>query len=415
MNRFRSEKGETGMNFQVIEDAKITSPKGFSASGTACGLKQSGELDLGLIYCETPATSAAVYTTNSFQAAPLLITQNSLSVEGKLQAVIVNSGNANACTGERGLQDADQMRKAVAEKFQISDHLVAVASTGIIGEYLPMDAVSRGIEALKVDQQAGATDFSKAILTTDLTVKRVEVEVEIGGKPVKIAGCAKGSGMIHPNMATLLGFITTDVKISGAALNELLKDTVDDTFNMITVDGDCSTNDMVLVMASGYVDTPVLQPDSPEWSRFAAAFHYVCQELSKQIARDGEGANRLIEVSVQGAKDAAQARKVAKSIVGSNLVKTAIFGRDVNLGRIFCAIGYSDSNIAFDPIELHIGSVPVIQNGQKIDFHEQAVVDEMKKDTVHIYLDLHQGHDSAIAWGCDLSYEYVKINASYRT
>lgn len=403
------------MDFQVIEDPKITSPKGFYASGTACGLKKSGKLDLGLIFCDVPAISAAVYTTNSFQAAPLSITQKSLSIEGKLQAVIVNSGNANACTGEQGLQDADQMRRAVAKQFQIPDHLVAVASTGVIGERLPIDDVLQGIEGLKVDKQKGSIDFSKAILTTDQTVKRVEVEMEISGEKVKIAGCAKGSGMIDPQMATLLGFITTDVKISDVALNQLLKDTTDDTFNMITVDGDCSTNDMVLAMASGYADNPILYPDSPDWPRFAAAFQYLCQELSKQIARDGEGANRLIEVCVQGAKNQNQARKIAKSIVGSNLVKTAVFGGDVNLGRIFCAIGYGDANIKFDPIELSIGNIQIIKNGQKVAFDEQAVVKEMKKDTVHFSLDLHQGPDSATAWGCDLSYDYVKINASYRT
>lgn len=400
----------------MIKDPKITSPLGFSATGIASGIKPEQALDLGLITCDVPAVAAAVYTTNAFQAAPLFVTQKSLAADGRLQAVIVNSGNANACTGKRGISDAFQMRTKVAEHLGIHDTLVAVASTGVIGEYLPMDRVKRSITSLTPARtEQSATDFVHAIMTTDTCTKTVEVEVVIGQKKVKIAGCAKGSGMIHPNMATMLGFITTDAQISFPALQQLLKQVTNQTFNMITVDGDCSTNDMVLVMASGLAGNALLHPDSPDWSIFASAFHYVCEQLAKQIARDGEGATRLVEVNVQGAIDEKQARQIAKAIVGSNLVKTAVFGSDVNWGRVICAAGYGDPNLNPDQIDVWIGQVQLVQHGQPIPYDTSEAKAALDSEKVSICLHLHQGDATATAWGCDLTYDYVKINASYRT
>ncbi|MBA4495351.1 bifunctional glutamate N-acetyltransferase/amino-acid acetyltransferase ArgJ [Paenactinomyces guangxiensis] len=401
--------------FEVVQDAKITSPRGFTAAGVHSGVKRKS-LDLGAIICAVPATAAAVYTTNAFQAPPLKVTQESIGVEGKLKAFVVNSGIANACTGERGLQDAYQMRQKTAELLGIPPHQVGVVSTGVIGEYLPMEKVLNGLERVVNEAETeGGELFAKSILTTDTCTKKVEVSAEIDGKEVKIAGVAKGSGMIHPNMATMLGFVTTDAVIDPNHLQSLLWQTTDETFNMITVDGDCSTNDMVVAMASGLAGNHPLHPQHPDWKKFQSAFSYVCQELAKKIARDGEGATRLIEVKVDGASSVEMARKIAKSIVGSSLVKSAVFGADANWGRILCAAGYGDPIISPDSVDVCLGPVSVVKGGLPAEYDEAAASEVLKQEKVEIYVSLNMGEQKATAWGCDLTYDYVKINASYRT
>ncbi|WP_039945022.1 bifunctional glutamate N-acetyltransferase/amino-acid acetyltransferase ArgJ [Thermicanus aegyptius] len=398
-----------------VFEGGITSPQGFHAGGIHIGLKKK-RLDLGWIYSEIPANSAAVYTVNLFQAAPLLVTKESIGKEGCLQAVLVNSGNANACTGEEGLRDAYEMRDSFAEFLHLPPHRVAVSSTGVIGEPLPMEKIRNGIRQIsRIIKEGDATDFEQAILTTDTTRKRFSVEVAIDGKKVVIGGAAKGSGMIHPNMATMLAFLTTDAAVEQQALQLALRQVTDETFNMITVDGDMSTNDMVLIMANGLAANRPLHPEHPEWSLFLAALKEVAKNLAKQIARDGEGATKLIEVHVTGASDEETAKAVGKAIVGSSLVKTAVYGADANWGRIIAAIGYSRSPIDPNLVSIRLGSLTLFQNGKKAVYSEEEATEELKKETVRIEVLLGGGKGEATAWGCDLTYDYVRINASYRT
>lgn len=402
--------------YEIIA-GNIDLPRGFKATGVSCGLKKGeGALDLGLILSEVPAVAAAVYTTNLFQAAPLKVTQESIAKEQKIQGVVVNSGNANACTGEKGIEDAKTMRKMVGELFSLPEHYVAVASTGVIGQHLPMDLVQQGIGQFAdcLTENSGEK-FSLSIMTTDLVPKKACVQLNIDGQQVTIAGTAKGSGMIHPNMATMLGFITTDVRIEGDYLNQILKQATDETFNMITVDGDTSTNDMVLVLANGLANNQEMNEKHPQAGEFYAAFLYVMRELAKQIARDGEGATKLIEVKVQGASSKEDARKVAKAVISSNLVKTAVYGADANWGRIICAVGYSGVNIDPEKVNVSLGNQQVVAGGFPVPFSEEEATEYLKGENVNIDIDLNQGDEMAIAWGCDLTYDYIKINASYRT
>ncbi|RRJ62250.1 bifunctional glutamate N-acetyltransferase/amino-acid acetyltransferase ArgJ [Paenibacillus oralis] len=405
--------------FRVAPEGSITSPKGFRAGGLHCGLKKTSRNDLGAIVCEVPAVAAAVYTTNVFQAAPLKVTRESIASGGRrLRAVVVNSGNANACTGAQGEADAYAMRAAAAAAFGLGEHEVAVASTGVIGELLPMDLVSAGIAGLPANLAAsgeGAERFCQAILTTDLVKKEVCVKLDIGGREVTIAGAAKGSGMIHPNMATMLAFVTTDAAIEPQALQSLLGETTDLTFNMITVDGDTSTNDMLLAMASGLAGGGELAPGHADWDAFTAAFRYVCETLAKAIARDGEGATRLVEVTVTGAVSDASARAIAKTIVGSSLVKSAVFGADANWGRIIAAAGRAGEPINPETVDIKLGDILVLSGSRPIPFDEDEALAYLKGDTVNIFVDLHNGKGEATAWGCDLTYDYVRINAAYRT
>ncbi len=389
-------------------------PKGFKAGGLHCGIKRKRH-DLGYIVSEVPAVAAGVYTTNSFQAAPLAVTQRSIAIENKIQALIVNSGNANACTGNQGMQDAYEMQQLFAGKLGIGSHLVAVTSTGVIGELLPMDCIRKGIDTILNPEFEGPAEFQKAILTTDTCVKSAAVEININGKTVTISGAAKGSGMVHPNMATMLAFVTTDANIEQAALLSALKDTSNKTFNMITVDGDSSTNDMVLVMANGLAGNEALNEAHLDWLAFADGLKVVCESLAKQIARDGEGATKLVEVKVVGAKSLEDARAVGKTIISSNLVKTAIYGQDANWGRIVAAIGYSGVPVIPENVAVSIGSYPVFANGLPLPFSEEEVKAYLGGTEVDILVDLNQGDAVASAWGCDLTYDYVKINASYRT
>ncbi|GIP35622.1 bifunctional glutamate N-acetyltransferase/amino-acid acetyltransferase ArgJ [Paenibacillus sp. J2TS4] len=403
--------------YVVMPEGGITTPAGFRAGGLHCGLKKMSRYDLGAIVCEVPAAAAAVYTLNAFQAAPLKVTKESLAAGGKLQAVVVNSGNANACTGLQGEEDARSMRAAAAQAFGVEEHHVGVASTGVIGELLPMDKLGGGIAQLPERLRAdGSDDFCQAILTTDLVQKMICVQMNVSGRPVHIAGAAKGSGMIHPNMATMLGFITTDANIEADVLQKLLGEVTDSTFNMITVDGDTSTNDMVVVMASGLAGSEEkLDPAHPDWEAFAAGFRHVSEYLAKAIARDGEGATKLVEVQVNGAVSVEAARAIAKTIVGSSLVKSACFGADANWGRIIAAAGRAGQPIDVDKVDIRIGDISVLEQSRPVRFDEERAAEYLKGELVQIHVNLNMAHAQATAWGCDLTYDYVRINAAYRT
>lgn len=398
-----------------IENGSIVTPKGFSAIGVHAGLRKEKK-DIGAILCDVPASSAAVYTTNKLQAAPLQVTKESIASRGELQAIVVNSANANACTGIQGLHDAYEMRALTAEKFHIKEELVAVASTGVIGVPLQMDKIRNGIQMLvPTKEKEKAATFYEAILTTDLATKHSCYQCMIEGKEVTVAGAAKGSGMIHPNMATMLSFITTDANIEHIVLQEALASVTNDTFNQITVDGDTSTNDMVIVMASRLSETASLNCNHPDWRHFIIALQNVCEDLAKQIAKDGEGATKLVEVNVYGAKTKEDGNMVAKQIVSSNLVKAALYGEDANWGRIISAIGQSGVVIQTNTIDIAIQSMVVLQNGEPRIFSEEKMKQKLQEHKIVIDIHLHLGLEKGRAWGCDLSYEYVKINACYRT
>ncbi|KZR58270.1 bifunctional ornithine acetyltransferase/N-acetylglutamate synthase [Pseudobacillus badius] len=403
------------VHIQTLTQGSIISPKGFSAAGVHAGLRHSKN-DLGVIFSEVPAESAAVYTTSHFQAAPIKVTQDSLSVENKLQAILVNSACANACTGKQGLADAYQTRAWLAEHLNIPEHLIAVSSTGVIGEYLKMDKIKAGISNLHpVPEAAAAEQFESAILTTDLATKKWAVQATIDGKTVTMGGAAKGSGMINPNMATMLAYVTTDAAISSVHLQTALSEITDQTFNQITVDGDTSTNDTVVVMANGLAGNAPLSPDHPEWTVFLSMLHQVSEQLAKKIARDGEGATKLVEVEVLGAASDEEAKKAAKEVVGSNLVKTAVYGADANWGRIISAVGYSDIEVNPDTIDISIGDHLILSQSEVADYSEEEVIAYLKGEEIKITVNLHLGAGHGFAWGCDLSYDYIKINASYRT
>ena len=395
-----------------IIDGTIASPLGFSADGLHAGFKKK-KLDFGWIVSEVPASVAGVYTTNKVIAAPLLVTKASIQKSQKLQAIVVNSGVANSCTGQQGLDAAYEMQRLTAQKLQIESDLVGLASTGVIGEQLPMDALKNGLSQILVSGKA--EDFAEAILTTDTCTKTCVVTEELGSDLVTMAGVAKGSGMIHPNMATMLAFITCDANISSATLQKALSQHVESTFNQITVDGDTSTNDMVLVMANGCRQNEEILPDTEEFEKFSKMLRYLMADLAKKIAKDGEGATKLIEVNVRHAKDERSGRMIAKSVVGSSLVKTAIFGQDPNWGRILAAIGYAGADVSVDNIDIWIAGIPVMQASSPVAFDPEETSDAMAGELLTLTIDLHDGAAEAQAWGCDLSYDYVKINALYRT
>lgn len=395
-----------------IIDGTIASPLGFSADGLHVGFKKK-KLDFGWIVSEVPASVAGVYTTNKVIAAPLLVTKASIQKSQKLQAIVVNSGVANSCTGQQGLDAAYEMQRLTAQKLQIESDLVGLASTGVIGEQLPMDALKNGLSQILVSGKA--EDFAEAILTTDTCTKTCVVTEEFGSDLVTMAGVAKGSGMIHPNMATMLAFITCDANISSATLQKALSQHVESTFNQITVDGDTSTNDMVLVMANGYRQNEEILPDTEEFEKFSKMLRYLMADLAKKIAKDGEGATKLIEVNVRHAKDERSGRMIAKSVVGSSLVKTAIFGQDPNWGRILAAIGYAGADVSVDNIDIWIAGIPVMRASTPVTFNPEETSDAMAGELLILTIDLHDGDAEAQAWGCDLSYDYVKINALYRT
>ena len=398
-----------------ISNKNIVSPKGFSAAGMHCGIKHKKK-DLGLLLSEVPASVAGVFTTNVIQAAPLKVTKEVVYQTGKMQALIVNSGNANACTGKQGLCDAYEMQSLAAEKLGIDPSLVGVASTGVIGEIMKMEPIRTGVKKLELGSTLEhGIDFAQAILTTDTVMKNTTYSTVIDGKEVVISGTAKGSGMIEPNMATMLGFITTDANIEADVLQKALSDITNVTFNSITVDGDTSTNDTVIVMANGLAGNVALTPAHTDWSNFYSTLQLVAEDLAKAIARDGEGATKLIEVEVNGAISDLEARKIAKTVVGSPLVKTAVFGNDANWGRIIAAVGYSGATVDPEKISIKIGEALMVQDGEPVPFSEEELIKILKANEVNIHVSLGQGEGHGLAWGCDLTYDYVQINASYRS
>ncbi|APJ10433.1 MULTISPECIES: bifunctional ornithine acetyltransferase/N-acetylglutamate synthase [Bacillus] len=394
-------------------DGDVSSPKGFEAKGIHIGLRYSKK-DLGLIVSEVPAVSAAVYTQSHFQAAPLKVTQQSLKKTGQLKGVIVNSAIANACTGEQGLKDAYDMQAACADMLGVAPDYIAVSSTGVIGECLEMDKIKKGIVELK-EAKAEKGHFEEAILTTDTVIKNTAYTLTIDGKEIIISGAAKGSGMIHPNMATMLGFVTTDANVEQEALQQALRDITDVTFNQITVDGETSTNDMVLVMANGMAQNDALNEEHPEWPLFKEGLKLACEDLAKEIARDGEGATKLIEAKVAGAKNNLEAGIIAKKIVGSSLVKTAVYGTDANWGRIVGAIGHSAASVTPEEVEVYLGGQCLFKHNEPQPFSEEKAKTYLEQNEITIFIQMSEGNGEAAAWGCDLTYDYVKINASYRT
>ena len=400
-------------DFQVVKGG-ITYPKGIKAAGVKCGIRFNKK-DLALIYSEKVADAWGTFTTNKFKAAPLVVTEKNLSISGgKLQAVLINSGIANACTGEKGLKDAWEMADYVSQGLKIKKEHVAVTSTGKIGEFLPLDKIKAGVEkVISCLGYAGGAEAAEAILTTDTKKKEIAVCFKFGEQEVKIGGIAKGSGMIHPNMATMLGFITSDISIKGELLQEALKKVVEKTFNMISVDGDTSTNDMVLLMANGLAGNKLIDKKDVGYDKFLSALQHVAEYLAKCIAKDGEGATKMIEVEVQNAVSFGEARKVAQAVINSPLVKTAIFGKDPNWGRILAAVGYSGAEFIPDKVDLYLKE-KIVENGQPLEFSRQKLHEYLESsDEVKIIIDLKMGKVNATAWGCDLTYDYVKINTKY--
>ena len=400
-----------------IFEGGVTSAKGFKASGVFAGLKKARK-DMAMIVSECEAVAAGTYTTNKVKAASVLWDMK-LTGQGKARAVVVNSGNANACTGEQGLKDAEEMASYAACLLSTEKELVLVASTGVIGVNLDMAKIKKGEELLVQSLSDDWKDAAQAILTTDTFAKTAACSVEIGGKTVTIGGMSKGSGMIHPNMATTLSFITTDAAISHDVLQSLLGKTVDDTYNMISVDGDTSTNDSVLVLANGMAGNAEIRKGSAEEAVFEEAFRYVLGTLARMIARDGEGATRFIEMTVKGARTKEDAKTLARSVVSSSLVKAAFFGSDANWGRILCAMGYSGADFDPDIVDLSFvspkGSIEVLSGGQPVPFDEDKAKEILLEKEVGAVADCHQGDGEASAWGCDLTYDYVKINGDYRS
>ena len=368
--------------------------------------------DLGLLFSEVPCETAAVFTRNAVKGAPLVVTREAVE-RGGVRAVVANSGIANAATGQRGIEDARAMQELAAEALGIGAGEVAVASTGVIGVRLPMDIISVGIRAAA--GELGGTGFAEAIMTTDTREKEAVARVEVGGKTVTVGGTAKGSGMIHPNMGTMLAFLTTDAAVEKKCLGETLRRVTDRTYNRVTVDGDTSPSDVALLMANGAAGNTRITLDSPDYPVFAEAVEGVARELAKEIARDGEGATRLVEVVVEGAASEERASALAKSVVGSNLVKAAVFGEDANWGRVITAMGYS--GVEFDPeeVDLWFGPIKVFSDGEPVAHEEADANATLARGEVRITARLDEGEASATAWGCDLSYEYVRINGSYRT
>lgn len=397
----------------------VCAAKGFKASGVHCGIrKNKTKKDLALIVSETQANAAAVYTTNLVKGAPITVTKQNIA-DGKATAVICNSGNANTCN-TNGVEIAQQMCALVEKHTGIPANDVVVASTGVIGQPLDIEPIKSGMgELVSSLSDSGSADAAYGIMTTDTVLKEVAVEFQIGGKQCRIGGIAKGSGMIHPNMATMLVFITTDTAISSEMLSAALKSDIQDTFNMVSIDGDTSTNDMVCVLANSLAGNEPITSQGEAFDTFKSALREVNTYLCRAIAKDGEGATKLLECKVFNAKDKQTARTVAKSVVCSSLLKAAVFGADANWGRVLCAIGYSSADVDVNKIDVSFksqaGEILVCQNGMGVDFSEEKAKEILIKDEIEILIDLKSGSESAVARGCDLTYDYVKINGDYRT
>ena len=397
----------------------VCAAKGFKANGIHCGIRKNrSKRDLALIFCEKQCSAAAVYTTNLVKGAPLTVTKKHLE-NGKAQAVICNSGNANTCNAD-GIEIAEKMSDLLAEKLGITANDVVVASTGVIGQPLDIEPIANGINPLADGLSENGGEFAaEAIMTTDTVKKEVAVEFELSGKTCRIGGIAKGSGMIHPNMATMLVFITTDVCISSEMLKTALSGDIADTFNMISIDGDTSTNDMVTVLASGMAENDEITEQNDDFKIFMKALNTVTVALCRMIAGDGEGATKLLECEVGGAKDKQTAKTVAKSVICSSLLKAAMFGADANWGRVLCAIGYSGADVDVDKIDVAFkskaGQIEVCKNGSGVDFSEDMAKKILSEKEIEILVYLNSGEQKSTAWGCDLTYDYVKINGDYRT
>lgn len=404
---------------KIIETGTVTSPKGFLGVGEHVGIKKEKK-DLALIYSTVAAKAVGTFTQNVVKAAPVLWDKMIVENYDHARVIAINSGVANACTGQEGIENNEEFAKIVADNFSINKEEVLICSTGVIGKQLPMEAIKNGVEQVKpLLKEDGGMDVATAILTTDTKAKHLAVEIELGGKTVTIGACCKGSGMIHPNMATMLGFITTDCNISKTLLNKALKEIIPDTFNMISVDRDTSTNDTVLLLANGLADNPEINEENTDYQVFKEALYYVNEFLAKAIAGDGEGATKLLEVQVHGANSINQAKVIAKSVCTSPLVKTAIYGNDANWGRLLCAMGYSGEQ--FDPynVDLKIasefGTLQLVAMGMATDYSEELATKILSSSEVKAIIDIHNGNYQATAWGCDLTYDYVKINADYRS
>lgn len=399
---------------KTYQEVPFTWPKGYKADGVHVGLRKNpNKKDMGWLYSEIPAQAAGTYTTNQFQAAPTKLTKQTINQNHLLQGMVMNTAVANSVTGEQGMIDAKKMQKLAADKMGIDANLVGVASTGVIGENLPMDLIQKGVSQLELLDNDLVTE---AILTTDTHPKTITTQIEIDGKIVTISGFCKGSGMIHPKMATMLGFVVTDAKIADGQLQPILSQQVDKTFNQITVDGDTSTNDMVVTLANGMADnTPISIDDGENFEKFNAAYNAVLTKLAQDIAEDGEGSTKLVEVNVEHAATHDDAQKVAKAIVGSNLVKAAIFGEDANWGRIIAAIGQTDAVVDVEHTSVWLNDLPLVDNSHSADFDETVMKEALTDKKITVLVDLNSGTATGQAWGCDLTYNYVRINATYRS
>ncbi len=398
-----------------IIDGGITAPKGFKAAGVACGIKKNNRKDLAIVCSEDTAVASGVFTTNVVKGHSLQVSMEHIK-NGFARAIVINSGNANACVGETGYKDAKEITALTAELLQCDAQDILVNSTGVIGTKLNMPSVRSGIRlAVNALSSLGGAEAEEAIMTTDLMPKEIAVDIELQGETVRIGGIAKGSGMIHPNMATMIGIITTDANISRSLLDKALKQCVKKTFNRVSVDGDTSVCDSVFVLANGFADNDAIVKEDYEYSKFVDAMMFVCTYLARLIAKDGEGATKLIEIQVDGAGDENDAYKVVSTVAKSPLVKTAIFGEDANWGRIFTAVGYSGAS--FDPnlTDIYLGDILVCRNGAAANFDEAAVKEIIKKKEIVIKINLKKGNVSDRIWTCDFSYDYVKINGSYRS
>ena len=400
----------------------VTAPKGFLAADTAAGIKYQGRTDMAMVYSEADCTVAGTFTTNVVKAAPVIWDRDVVVKGGSARAIIVNSGIANACTGKEGMDICDATAKAAAEALSIRPEQVCIGSTGVIGMQIPKDRIVEGVKVLSTKLESGeeaSLRAAKAIMTTDTVHKMIAVEIELSGKTVTIGAMTKGSGMIHPNMCTMLCYITTDAAITNEMLQKALSASIQDSYNMISVDGDTSTNDTCLALANGLAQNPVIDCENEDYRTFCEALDYINIYLAKKMAADGEGATHLYEVIVNGAASKEKAVILAKSVVGSSLCKAAIYGKDANCGRFMCALGYA--GVVFDPdlvdiyFESAAGSVLVVSQGSAPLFDEELAVAVLSEEAVTVRCEMHEGEATATAWGCDLTYDYVKINADYRS
>ena len=400
----------------------VTAAKGFEAAAAAAQIKYKDRTDMALINSKAPSLAAGTFTTNVVKAAPVKWDQEIVKNSPKVHAVVINSGIANACTGEEGYGYCEQTAQAAERLLRIPVSSVLVASTGVIGMQLPMDRIRDGVALLagaKADTEEAGLEAAKAIMTTDTKPKYAAAQVEIGGKIVTVGGMCKGSGMIHPNMCTMLGFVTTDAVITKEMLQKALSEDIQDTYNMVSVDGDTSTNDTVLLLANGMAGNPVIEKEDEHYAAFKEALNYVNTELAKKIAGDGEGATCLFEVKIVGAESREQAVTLSKSVITSSLTKAAIYGHDANWGRILCAMGYSGAQFDPDKVDLYFesaaGKLKIIENGVSTGYSEELATKILSEEYVTAIADMKMGEASATAWGCDLTHEYVNINADYRS